>query len=158
MTKLDDRQQVLTRARNLKMARSAHAYVRGSTVKFYEWLSSVSGKRVPQGPPVWICGDCHLGNLGPVADAKGRVTIAIRDLDQTVIGNPAHDLIWLGLSLATAIRGSDLPGVTTALVLEQMVEGYAQALQHRQGGRKRSGAPPRAINRILERSFKRKWH
>src|SRR5262245_53047013 len=29
---------VLVRTRNLKMARNAHAYVRGSTVKFYEWL------------------------------------------------------------------------------------------------------------------------
>jgi len=106
------------------MARSAHAYVRGNTLQFYEWLASATGKLLPQGPPVWICGDCHLGNLGPVADAHGRVKIAIRDLDQTVIGNPAHDLIRLGLSLATAIRGSDLPGVTTALMLEQMVEGY----------------------------------
>jgi hypothetical protein len=58
-----------------------------------------------------------------VADAKGRVKIAIRDLDQTVIGNPAHDLVRLGLSLATAIRGSDLPGVTTALMLEQIIFG-----------------------------------
>jgi len=82
----------------------------------------------PKGRPVWIYGDCHLGNLGPVADAKGRVKIAIRDIDQTVIGNPAHDLIRLGLSLATAIRGSDLPGVTTALMLEKMMEGYEAAL------------------------------
>jgi uncharacterized protein (DUF2252 family) len=108
----------------LKMACSAHAYVRGSTLKFYEWLDSSVGRSLPQGPPVWICGDCHLGNLGPVADAKGHVKIAIRDFDQTVIGNPAHDLIRLGLSLATAIRGSDLPGVTTALMLEQMIDGY----------------------------------
>jgi uncharacterized protein (DUF2252 family) len=33
-------------------------------------------------------------------------------MDQTVIGNPARDLIRLGLSLATAARGSDLPGIT----------------------------------------------
>src|SRR5262249_9500775 len=32
------RAKVLLRTRNLKMARNAHAYVRGSTVKFYEWL------------------------------------------------------------------------------------------------------------------------
>jgi uncharacterized protein (DUF2252 family) len=108
-----NRQAILDEQRKLKMARSAHAYVRGNTLKFYEWLESAGGKLVPQGPPVWICGDCHLGNLGPVADARGHVQIAIRDLDQTVIGNPAHDLIRLGLSLATAIRGSDLPGVTT---------------------------------------------
>jgi len=26
---------------------------------------------MPEGPPVWICGDCHVGNLGPVANVKG---------------------------------------------------------------------------------------
>jgi len=110
----------LIATRNLKMARSAHAYVRGSTVKFYDWLGSSSGK-IPEGPPVWICGDCHMGNLGPLADAKGRVAVQIRDLDQTVIGNPAHDIVRLGLSLASAARGSDLSGVTTARILEQLV-------------------------------------
>src|SRR6266481_5540067 len=54
------------RTRNLKMARNAHAYVRGSTVKFYEWLED-GGRKLPPGPSVWICGDCHLGNLGPLA-------------------------------------------------------------------------------------------
>src|SRR6201985_1324748 len=60
---------------------------------------------------------------------RGRVFIQIRDLDQTVIGNPAHDLIRLGLSLASAARGSDLPGVTTAHMLEQMMEGYEDAFR-----------------------------
>ena len=114
MTEPEDRLLILTQARNLKMARSAHAYVRGSTAKFYEWLESSSRSQLPEGPAVWICGDCHVGNLGPLADAKGHVLIQIRDLDQTVIGNPAHDLVRLGLSLASAARGSDLPGVTTA--------------------------------------------
>ncbi len=82
--------------RKLKMARSAHAYVRGNTLQFYEWLNAGSGDKLPQGPPIWICGDCHVGNLGPVANAEGKVEIEIRDLDQTVIGNPAHDLVRLG--------------------------------------------------------------
>jgi uncharacterized protein (DUF2252 family) len=85
-------------------------------------------RAVRRRPAIWICGDCHVGNLGPVANADGKVAIQIRDLDQTVIGNPAHDLIRLGLSLATAARGSDLPGVTTARMLEQMSEGYCAAL------------------------------
>ena len=137
------------------MARSAHAYVRGNTIQFYEWLDFGAGKLLPHGPPVWICGDCHLGNLGPVADARGRVKIAIRDLDQTVIGNPAHDLVRLGLSLATAIRGSDLPGVTTALMLEQMVEGYERELG---GKQKHSVNPPSSVQRVLVRAYKRRWH
>jgi uncharacterized protein (DUF2252 family) len=61
--------------------------------------------------------------LGPIANAEGHIDIQIRDLDQTVIGNPAHDLIRLGLSLATAARGADLSGVTTAKMLENMIEG-----------------------------------
>jgi uncharacterized protein (DUF2252 family) len=113
--------------RNLKMARSANAYVRGNTQKFYEALSALPNQAIPEGPPIWICGDCHVGNLGPLANARGHVEIQIRDLDQTVIGNPAHDLIRLGLSLASAARGSDLPGVTTAQMLEQMIVGYEAA-------------------------------
>jgi uncharacterized protein (DUF2252 family) len=119
----------LTKTRNLKMSRSSHAYVRGSTVKFYEWLEAQKRGSLPDGPPVWICGDCHVGNLGPVANLSGQIGVQIRDLDQTVIGNPAHDLIRLGLSLASAARGSDLPGVTTAKMLEQMMEGYEKSFE-----------------------------
>ena len=124
-----DRGEVLVKTRNMKMSRSAHAYVRGNTVKFYEWLESRRRGTLPEGPPIWICGDCHVGNLGPVANATGLIEVQIRDLDQTVIGNPAHDLIRLGLSLASAARGSDLPGVTTAKMLEQMMEGYEKAFE-----------------------------
>ena len=122
-----ERATALKERRQLKMARSAHAYVRGNTKNFYEWLEGSTGQAVPAGPPIWICGDCHAGNIGPIASAKGTVAIQIRDLDQAVIGNPAHDLIRLGLSMASAARGSDLPGVTTARMMEQLVEGYEQS-------------------------------
>jgi uncharacterized protein (DUF2252 family) len=88
---------------------------------------SLKDGTLPSGPPVWICGDCHMGNLGPLAIAAGRIEIQIRDLDQTVVGNPAHDLIRLGLSLAFAARGSDLPGLTTAKMLEEVMMGYENA-------------------------------
>lgn len=123
-----DRMANLVAERNRKMAASAHAYVRGSTTRFYEWLER-SSAALPEGPQAWICGDCHVGNLGPVASQDGELAVQIRDLDQTVIGNPAHDLVRLGLSLAMAARGSDLPGITTAHMLEHMVEGYETAFQ-----------------------------
>jgi len=136
------------------MARSIHAYVRGNTAKFYEWLAeSDAGRNLPQGPPVWICGDCHLGNLGPLADEAGRVAVQIRDLDQSVIGNPAHDLIRLGLSLASAARGSALPGVATARMIEQMVDGYEAALAGDW-----DGAPePEIVRSIRRRALGRRW-
>ena len=157
MTRPQERQNILTQARNLKMARSAHAYVRGSTVKFYEWLDSSRRCQFPDGPPVWICGDCHVGNLGPLADAKGRVLIQIRDLDQTVIGNPAHDLIRLGLSLASASRGSDLPGVTTAKILEELVAGYQSALSGSFETDRDKSYRPKSIQTLLAQSTRRRW-
>ena len=138
----------------LKMARSAHAYVRGSTVKFYEWLEDQKRGTLPEGPPVWICGDCHAGNLGPVAAVDGRVAIQVRDLDQTVIGNPAHDIIRLALSLATASRGSDLPGVTTAHILEQVIEGYQAALRR---DVEQIEDPPDSVSSAMKQSLSRSW-
>jgi len=107
------------------MTKSASDYVRGSTSKFYDWLETASMGKIPEGPPIWICGDCHIGNLGPVADIEGKVDFQIRDFDQAVIGNPAHDLTRLALSLAFAARGSNLPGIMTANMLEVLMEGYA---------------------------------
>src|SRR6202046_3370186 len=157
MIKPGDRERILTQARNLKMAQSAHAYVRGSTAKFYEWLESSNRVKIPMGPPIWICGDCHVGNLGPLADAKGRVAIQIRDLDQTVIGNPAHDLVRLGLSLASAARGSDLPGVTTARMLEELISGYEQALSGDFDEHDGKAHRPKAVETVLERALRRRW-
>jgi uncharacterized protein (DUF2252 family) len=117
----------LHRRRDLKMARDAHAYVRGSTAAFYEWLASSAGRRIPDGPTIWICGDAHVGNLGPIARCDERVVVELRDLDQTVPGNPAHDLVRLALSLATAARSSNLPGVVTARVIEELMSGYLDA-------------------------------
>ncbi len=151
----EERTAILERARLRKMARSVHAYVRGNTVKFYEWLSTAEADALPAGPPIWICGDCHLGNLGPLADAEGRVDIQIRDLDQTVIGNPAHDMVRLGLSLASAARGSNLPGVTTARMLEQMVRGYILALRDPES--EDPPPEPHAVKVVRRHSLGRRW-
>lgn len=136
------------------MARSAHAYVRGSTERFYEWLDSPAVQDLPVGPAVWICGDCHVGNLGPIGRRVGPAVIEIRDLDQTVIGNPAYDLTRLGLSLAMAARGSLLPGVTTARMTELLVAGYESAF----AGEVPSEAPddlPSPVRLVMKTAIRR---
>jgi uncharacterized protein (DUF2252 family) len=153
-----DRAKVLTANRQAKMAQSAHAYVRGNTLHFYEWLKKHSARSIPEGPPVWICGDCHVGNIGPLADSEGHIEIQIRDLDQTVVGNPAHDLVRLALSLATAARGSDLPGVTVVKMMEQMIDGYEQALTTPKASMKANGDGLEPIQAVLRQSRRRRWH
>lgn len=150
-----DRAERLTALRNLKMARSAHAFVRGNTLQFYDWLEH-GGRTLPKGPDIWICGDCHVSNIGPVADNNGGIDVQIRDLDQTVMGNPAHDIVRLAVSLATAARGSDLPGVITARMVEQLIDGYERAMG---SGRKeyRLVARPSCIRLVMKAATKRRW-
>jgi uncharacterized protein (DUF2252 family) len=151
----EERAPRLASLRNLKMARSAHAFVRGNTVQFYEWLEN-GGRALPGGPDIWICGDCHVSNIGPVADLEGGIDIQIRDLDQSVIGNPAHDIVRLAVSLATAARGSDLPGVVTARMVEQLIDGYERAMG---SGRKeyRVVDRPPSIKLVMKTALKRRW-
>jgi uncharacterized protein (DUF2252 family) len=150
------RKESLDHTRRLKMAASAHAYVRGNTSQFYDWVTSDAiPKSLPIGPSIWICGDCHIGNLGPVADQAGNIEIQIRDLDQTVIGNPAHDLLRLGLSLAMAARSSDLPGITTALIVEVLIKGYLQGLSGQKPKVKASRITP--VQTVIKSALNRKW-
>lgn len=155
--RIDERESALSRERARKMAQSSHSYVRGNTRQFYEWLGGPTAPGVPDGPPVWICGDCHVGNLGPVADSEGRVSVLIRDLDHSVIGNPAHDLIRLALSLASAARGSDLPGVTTTRMLEAMMEGYESAFAHDFDEARDKPEPPEVVRIALREAHRRTW-
>jgi Uncharacterized protein conserved in bacteria len=156
--KPSDRGRVLIANRQAKMVESAHAYVRGNTLHFYEWLKEHSAQTIPEGPPIWICGDCHVGNIGPLADSEGKIEIQIRDLDQTVVGNPAHDLVRLALSLAMAARGSDLPGITVVKMMEQMIDGYESALAAPKTKVKVDGDDLSPIQAVLEQSHRRRWH
>jgi uncharacterized protein (DUF2252 family) len=151
----DERHEILLAHRNKKMALSPHAYMRGNTTQYYEWLHSQRDHDLPHGPAIWICGDCHLGNLGPLADIDGNVDVQIRDFDQTLIGNPAHDLLRLALSLATTARSSNLPGAVTAHMLEHMMEGYEQALHT---GKERVSMPkPDLVKVVIRGAVKRSW-
>lgn len=151
----DQRVPALTAIRHAKMARSAHAYVRGNTAQFYDWLGSAERVALPDGPSIWICGDCHIGNLGPVADAQGALAIEIRDFDQSVIGNPAHDLVRLGLSLASAARGSNLRGAVTAQMIEQLSRGYTDAFGPKRVSRKLVRPP--TVARAMTQAKSRTW-
>jgi hypothetical protein len=46
-----NRLQTLEGRRTLKMASSAHAYVRGSTAQFYRWLEERGERAVPKARP-----------------------------------------------------------------------------------------------------------
>ncbi len=150
-----ERADFLQIRRQMEMARSPHAYMRGNTKRYYEWLDDVRAAALPQGPSIWICGDCHSGNLGPVAAPDGRIKLQIRDFDQTVIGDPAHDVLRLALSLITAGRGARMPGIVTMEMLEHLMLGFRRGLLN-QG--KSGGLPtPAAVTQALDSAANRSW-
>jgi uncharacterized protein (DUF2252 family) len=68
----DKRREILIARRNKKMALSPHAYMRVNITQYYEWLHSQRGHAMPHGPSIWICGDCHLGKIGPLDDTTDK--------------------------------------------------------------------------------------
>ena len=64
------RQASLNAHKTLKMARSAHSYVRGSTRNFYMWLESGAGRSVPEGPDIWISWGLSSRELRPCRRRK----------------------------------------------------------------------------------------
>jgi uncharacterized protein (DUF2252 family) len=144
------RRHALDAKRRLKMARSPHAFVRGRVDLFYDTVAR-GNIALPEGPTIWICGDCHLGNLGPVGNTKGKTAIEVRDFDQGAQSNPAYDLMRLGLSLASAARGSDLPGVATARMMERLIDGYTRAFAPH------AVKAPTSVKLTLKRARGRRW-
>lgn len=113
-----------------------------------------NGIEIPAGPSIWICGDCHIGNMGPVAGAHGQLDIQIRDFDQTAISNPAFDIVRLCVSLASAARGSALPGIITARMIEAVIQGYGDGLLY--GDRPDPEDTP-VVNVSFKQALKRRW-
>jgi uncharacterized protein (DUF2252 family) len=138
------------------MARSTACLRAGQYGSLLSVARKVERGSLPQGPEIWICGDCHVGNFGPVGNARGKIQIQIRDFDQTVIGNPPHDLIRLSLSLASAAGGSDLPGLTTVRMVERIMEDYHGAFAHG-FDESRDIEEPEPVRRVAKKAATASW-
>jgi uncharacterized protein (DUF2252 family) len=106
-----------------------------------------------------ICGICMFLCIHCGQDAQRRLhgCQTLLHLDQSVVGNPAHDLLRLGLSLATSARGSDLPGVTTAKMLEEVIVGYQEGLLHPSRQARKNAPAAKTIKCVLDKALKRNW-
>jgi uncharacterized protein (DUF2252 family) len=116
----------LSALRDAKMSATVHAFVRASAPLFYEVIGGVT---IPVGPAIWICGDSHGENVGTVPDAKGAVVFGMNDFDEAVVGNPAHDVARMALSLTVAMRGAGHDGATIVGALSALVDGYDAGIE-----------------------------
>jgi len=80
----------------------------------------------------------------------GRVTLAGVERDVLREAAPFADADFI------AARGSDLPGVTTARILEQIIEGYAGAMEPGQTGEEGDDIPE-AMRAAVKTARRRSW-
>jgi len=74
-----------------------------------------------------------------------------------VIGNPAHDLVRLGLSLGSAARGSNLPGYATARMLQEMLAGYESMFATQLAVPTSEMRMPDLAKKVMHSALQRKW-
>ena len=126
------RADALRQLKEQKTAANAHAFVRAAPKLFYEELEGKKHDALVEGPVVWISGDCHVENLGAVADARGTASIEMNDFDESVRNNPVFDVLRLSLSVSMACRAAGLSGLDVQSTVTAITEGYVGA--HAQRG------------------------
>jgi uncharacterized protein (DUF2252 family) len=147
------RAEHLATLREWKMALNAHAFVRAHTDLFYETLANGLDDHIPGHDPLWISGDCHGENIGAVGSVHGIASLELNDLDETVLGWAAHDILRLALAMVVAARSRDeLRGVESVQIVAAVLEGYCEALGRRSASR--AGAvveAPAALRKLVKR-------
>jgi uncharacterized protein (DUF2252 family) len=149
-----ERAEHLSVFRSFKMALDVHAFVRARADLFYRALADGLDDAIPGGDPIWICGDAHGENLGAVADVHGNASLDLNDLDETVQGWAAHDVLRLALDMVVAARSyEELRGVETVQIVAAALEGYCEALYRRSADRAAAlqKTPPQ-LRKLLRRT------
>jgi uncharacterized protein (DUF2252 family) len=133
-----------------KMAASMHGYVRARADLFFEVVER--HRTIPEGPPIWISGDCHGENIGAVADAEGHARMDLNDLDETAVGLPAHDVLRLALAIVVAARDAGVSGLAAPAIAAAVLDGYTTALERRDPARAVAldDAPPRFLRLLMK--------
>jgi hypothetical protein len=87
-----------------------------------------SARIIPEGPPIWICGDCHIGNIGPLADSRAKSKF--RSGIWIKLWSGTRLTIWSvwPFPLPRPHEVLTCPALPVAKMMEQVFEGYEQAL------------------------------
>ncbi len=142
--------ELLARKR-ARMARSPHAFLRGSVGLFYRMLTLSPDLMGGPAGAGWIVGDLHVENFGAFrveapAKRRGGVVFDLNDLDLAVVGPWRYDLARLTTSLLLAARERGLDGDATVLIARGALASWRDALFGA-----RPAAPPAYVRRLVEK-------
>jgi uncharacterized protein (DUF2252 family) len=107
------------------MRTSPFVFLRGTCHLFY---ARVAAQRLPEAPPVWICGDMHLENFGSYKGDNRLVYFDINDFDEACLAPALDELIRLLASVLVGAADLRVSRPEALALCHTAVDAYADAL------------------------------
>ena len=108
------------------MAESTFRFFRGTCHLFYEDL--YQKEDFPDSPPVWICGDMHIENLGSFKGDNRQVYFDLNDFDEAILAPCLWEIARMLTSILLAFDELELPETEALNITGQFIDVYAKTL------------------------------
>jgi uncharacterized protein (DUF2252 family) len=102
-------------------------FLRGSCHLFYEDL--FHNNKIPQGLPVWVCGDLHIENFGSFRGADRLSYFDLNDFDEAILAPNTWEIVRLLCSVTVASQTLKYTQSRIDKLHQSFINGYASQLQ-----------------------------
>ena len=110
-----------------EMCKSPFAFFRGTAHLFWEDIAARSGA-LPDGPPVWACGDLHFENFGSFQGDNGLSYFDLNDFDEAALAPATWEVSRFVASAYVAAPSLNLTRPKITELVESFLDAYQAAL------------------------------
>jgi len=137
------------------MSEGMFRFFRGTCHLYYEDLDKKK-EALPDSPPVWICGDLHIENLGSFKGDNRQVYFDLNDFDEAILAPCLWEIARMLTSILLAFDESELPKTEALNVIMQFIDVYANTLAKGKSINLDARTAEGIVSRFLQQVEKRK--
>lgn len=139
-----------------RMAATPQGLFRGSPQLFYKDLATLDPGLLTRGPKALLLGDLHLGNLGAIAKADGKLAWGLVDVDEAAAGSVHAELRRMATSIRLAAEEGGLGKGEADDLVKRFTKAYHHELEQLAKGRGGKGADlPKVVTEFLDDADKK---
>ncbi len=134
-----------------RMAATPQGLFRGSPQLFYKDLAALQPDVLTRGPKALLLGDLHLGNLGAIAKADGKLAWGLVDVDEAAVGSVHAELRRMATSIRLAAEEGGLGKGEADDLVKRFTKAYHHELEQMAKGRGGKGVElPKVVTEFLD--------
>lgn len=133
-----------------RMATTPQGFFRGSPQLFYQDLARLDAEALKRGPKALLLGDLHLGNLGAVVKADGKLGWGLVDVDEAAVGSVHAELRRMATSIRLAGTEAGLGEGQVDDLVARFTKAYRQELERLAKGKGKPGDLPKVVEAFLD--------